>query len=122
MRDLVRRVDVRGLVRRIDAATPRDRDRAVDALRALAILGVVCGHWLVTALVADSGTVHGASPLQHMPGLVPVSWVFQTLAVFFLVGGQVGAQGYASARARGESLRALAAGSGWAGCSGRSPS
>ncbi|MFE9726176.1 acyltransferase [Streptomyces sp. NPDC005794] len=94
---------MRGLVRRIDAATPRERDRAVDALRAFAILGVVCGHWLVTALVADSGTVHGASPLQHMPRLTPVSWVFQTLAVFFLVGGQVGAKGYASARARGES-------------------
>ncbi|MER5556296.1 acyltransferase [Streptomyces sp. NPDC002793] len=94
---------MRDLVRRIDAATPRDRDRAVDALRAFAILGVVCGHWLVTALVADSGTVHGASPLQHMPRLAPVSWVFQTLAVFFLVGGQVGAKGYASARARGES-------------------
>ncbi|MFE4691846.1 acyltransferase [Streptomyces sp. NPDC056749] len=94
---------MRHLVRRIEAATPRDRDRAVDALRAFAILGVVCGHWLVTALVADSGTVHGASPLQHMPGLAPVSWVFQTLAVFFLVGGRVGARGYASARARGES-------------------
>ncbi|MFC8227992.1 acyltransferase [Streptomyces sp. NPDC057287] len=94
---------MRPLVRRIDAATPPDRDRAVDALRALAILGVVCGHWLVTALVADSGTVHGASPLRHMPGLTPVSWVFQTLSVFFLVGGQVGAKGYLSARARGES-------------------
>ncbi|MFH8757798.1 acyltransferase [Streptomyces atroolivaceus] len=103
MGDLVRRIDVRPLVRRIDEATPRDRDRAVDALRAFAILGVVCGHWLVTALVADSGTVRGASPLQHMPRLAPVSWVFQTLALFFLVGGQVGAQGYASARARGES-------------------
>ncbi|MFE4217657.1 acyltransferase [Streptomyces sp. NPDC056844] len=103
MRDLVRRDGVRALVRRIDAATPRDRDRAVDALRAFAILGVVCGHWLVTALVADSGTVHGASPLRYMPRLAPVSWVFQTLAVFFLVGGQVGAKGYASARARGES-------------------
>ncbi|MFE2451250.1 acyltransferase family protein [[Kitasatospora] papulosa] len=99
----VRRAGARDLVRRIDAATPRDRDRAVDALRAFAILGVVCGHWLVTALVADSGTVRGASPLQHMPGLAPVSWVFQTLAVFFLVGGRVGAKGYASARARGES-------------------
>ncbi|MFJ8867582.1 acyltransferase [Streptomyces sp. NPDC102473] len=103
MRDLVRRAEVRALVRRIEAATPPDRDRAVDALRALAILGVVCGHWLVTALVADSGTVHGESPLRYMPGLTPVSWVFQTLAVFFLVGGQVGAKGYASARARGES-------------------
>ncbi|MFD9288641.1 acyltransferase [Streptomyces sp. NPDC060030] len=97
------RSGARDLVRRIDAATPRDRDRAVDALRAFAILGVVCGHWLVTALVADSGTLHGASPLRHMPGLAPVSWVFQTLAVFFLVGGRVGAKGYTSARARGES-------------------
>ncbi|MFF1461365.1 acyltransferase [Streptomyces sp. NPDC058330] len=94
---------MRDLVRRIDAATPAGRDRALDALRAFAILGVVCGHWLVTALVADSGTVHGASPLRYMPELTPVSWVFQTLAVFFLVGGAVGARGYASARARGES-------------------
>ena len=61
-----------------------------------------CGHWLVTALVADSGTLHSASPLQHMPWLAPISWVFQTLAVFFLVGGQVATSGYASARARGE--------------------
>lgn len=86
---------------RVDAATPADRDRAVDALRAFAILGVVLGHWLVTALVADGGTLHTASPLQHMPWLAPISWVFQTLAVFFLVGGHVATKGYASARARG---------------------
>ncbi|MFJ5222180.1 acyltransferase [Streptomyces sp. NPDC088400] len=92
---------MRDLVRRIDHATPPGRDRAVDALRALAILGVVLGHWLVTALVADSGTVHGAGPLQHMPQLIPISWLFQTLAVFFLVGGHVGARSYASARAQG---------------------
>jgi peptidoglycan/LPS O-acetylase OafA/YrhL len=92
---------MRSLVRRIESATPVDRDRAVDALRAFAILGVVMGHWLVTALVFDSGTVHGASPLQYMPHLVPVSWLFQTLAVFFLVGGQMSAKGYASATARG---------------------
>ncbi|WP_329533092.1 acyltransferase [Streptomyces sp. NBC_01450] len=87
--------------RRIDAATPAERDRAVDALRAFAILGVVLGHWLVTALVADGGALHTASPLQHMPWLAPISWVFQTLAVFFLVGGHVATKGYASARARG---------------------
>ncbi|MFI8942603.1 acyltransferase [Streptomyces syringium] len=92
---------MRDLVGRIDAATPPDRDRAVDALRALAILGVVLGHWLVTALVADSGTVRGISPLHYFPRLAPVSWVFQTLAVFFLVGGYVGARSHAVARARG---------------------
>ncbi|WKX19753.1 MULTISPECIES: acyltransferase [unclassified Streptomyces] len=89
-------------VARIDAATPKERDRAVDALRALAILGVVLGHWLVTALVADGTGLHAASPLQDMPWLAPVSWAFQTLAVFFLVGGHVATRGYASARARGE--------------------
>ncbi|MFF4082826.1 acyltransferase [Streptomyces sp. NPDC001777] len=94
---------MRDLVRRIDAATPADRDRTVDALRAVAILGVVLGHWLVTALVADSGTLHGASPLQYLPGLVPASWVFQTLVLFFLVGGQVAARSHADAMARGGS-------------------
>lgn len=92
---------MRELARRIDAATPPDRDRAVDGLRALAILGVVLGHWLVTALVVDSGTLRAVSPLQHLPELAPVSWMFQTLAVFFFVGGQVAAGGHASARARG---------------------
>ncbi|MBV1940948.1 acyltransferase [Streptomyces sp. BV286] len=87
--------------KRIDAATPADRDRSVDALRAFAILGVVLGHWLVTALVADGGTLRTSSPLAHMPWLAPASWVFQTLAVFFLVGGHVATKGYESARARG---------------------
>ncbi|MFE9020497.1 acyltransferase [Streptomyces sp. NPDC007808] len=87
---------------RVDAATPAERDRAVDALRAFAILGVVLGHWLVTALVAKGATgLRTASPLQHMPWLAPISWAFQTLAVFFLVGGHVATRGHASARARG---------------------
>ncbi|MET8980752.1 acyltransferase [Streptomyces sp. NPDC004539] len=85
---------------RIDAATPPHRDRAVDALRALAILGVVLGHWLVTALVADGDTLRTASPLASMPWLAPVSWTFQTLAVFFMVGGHVSTRSYAAARKR----------------------
>jgi Acyltransferase family len=93
---------VRQLARRIDAATPPHRDRAVDALRALAIAGVIGGHWLVTALVAGAshGANHGGtvlrddSPLASMPWLTPLSWVFQTLAVFFLVGGYSAARSY----------------------------
>src|ERR1700730_5977435 len=94
------------LPRRIDAATPPQRDRAVDALRALAIAGVIGGHCLVTALVlgpgngSGNGQGHGStvlsdqSPLASMPWLAPLSWVFQTLAVFFLVGGYSAARGY----------------------------
>jgi acyltransferase-like protein len=86
------------LARRIDAATPPQRDRAVDALRALAIAGVIGGHWLVTALVLGGGhhgaVLHDDSPLASMPALTPLSWIFQTLAVFFLVGGYSAARGY----------------------------
>src|SRR5579863_6751258 len=86
------------LARRLDAATPAHRDRAVDALRALAIAGVIGGHWLVTALVlgkSGHGTVlSDNSPLASMPWLAPVSWIFQTLAVFFLVGGYSAARSY----------------------------
>ncbi|MGW0826352.1 acyltransferase family protein [Streptomyces sp. NPDC002845] len=92
---------MRRAAHRLDAATPADRDRAVDALRAFAILGVVLGHWLVTALVADGTRLRTESPLGHMPWLAPVSWALQTLAVFFLVGGHVATKGYTSARARG---------------------
>src|SRR6266568_2698250 len=85
----VRQVSV--LARRVDAATPPQRDRAVDALRALAIAGVIGGHWLVTALVLGGSRGHTVlsdnSPLASMPALTPLSWIFQTLAVFFLAGG-----------------------------------
>ncbi|MCF6468376.1 acyltransferase [Nonomuraea sp. MG754425] len=93
------------LLRRVEAGTPAGRDRALDALRALAIGGVVLGHWLVTALVADSGTVRVASPLRHMPQLAPVTWIFQTMALFFLVGGQLAARSHASARGRNVTYR-----------------
>ena len=64
----------------------------------MAIAGVILGHWLVTALVLTPGrTGHGLrdeSPLATMPYLTPVSWVFQTLAIFFLVGGYAAARSY----------------------------
>jgi hypothetical protein len=89
---------VRNLAARIDEATPASRDRTVDALRALAIMGVILGHWLVTALVlthgTKTGTLYDASPLASMPWLSPLSWIFQTLAIFFFVGGYSAARSY----------------------------
>nr|WP_202447331.1 acyltransferase [Streptomyces sp. SID5468] len=98
-------------VLRIDAATPAGRDRAVDVLRALAISGVVLGHWLVSAVVLQAGGhLGGDSPLHHMPAFTPVSWLLQPLAVFFLVGGRVGAHSYTAARRRGQGYRGWLAG------------
>ena len=86
----------RTLAAQVEAATPDGRDRTVDALRALAIAGVILGHWLVTALVLTpcpgSDRLQDSSPLASVPDLAPASWIFQTLAIFFFVGG------YAAAR------------------------
>ncbi|GAA0219656.1 acyltransferase [Cryptosporangium japonicum] len=82
------------LATRIDAATPADRDRSLDGLRALAVIGVVVGHFLVMALVPDaSGALRVRSPLTALPDFAPLSWVLQMLALFFLVGGYSAARG-----------------------------
>ncbi|MEV0839740.1 acyltransferase [Actinocatenispora sera] len=81
---------------RVDAATPVRRDRTVDALRAVAMLGVVIGHWLVSALVADPGrpgVLTNHSPLSGWPGAAPVSWLLQLLGPFFFAGGYAAARG-----------------------------
>ena len=79
------------------------RERFIDGLRALAILGVVAGHWLVGALVATpAGGLRIDSPLRYLEWLHPATWFLQLLALFFLVGGYTAAQGLRRARERGE--------------------
>ncbi|MFJ4908657.1 acyltransferase [Streptomyces sp. NPDC093249] len=76
------------LARRIESGTPAHRDRAVDGLRALALLAVPTGHWLLGGFTLSAdGAIHNASPLGTFAGLAPVSWVLQMLGIFFLVGG-----------------------------------
>ena len=92
-----------GFARRLDAATPATRERAIDGLRAMAILGVVVGHFLVMALtVSGGGALRGASPLVALPAMAPLSWALQMLGLFFLVGGYTGALGLERSRSRGE--------------------
>lgn len=89
-------------VRRLADATPPDRNRAVDALRALSIAVVVFGHWLMAAVeVRDGELVPG-----HLLGLTrwthPLTWVLQVMPVFFVVGGFANAVSWRSALRRGE--------------------
>ncbi|WP_405686728.1 acyltransferase [Streptomyces sp. NBC_00057] len=97
---------IREWVRRTDATTPSDRDRSVDALAALAVLGVVVGNWLVSAVVRYANDrLLGASPQGGASVFAPVSWALSTLPVFFLAGGYVAAKAYDSARSRGTGYR-----------------
>ncbi|MDC5697594.1 acyltransferase [Intrasporangium calvum] len=65
-------------------ATPADRDRWADALRAGSLLVVVLGHWLMVGLSAE-GQITNA--LTVVPSLQPLTWVLQVMPLFFLVGG-----------------------------------
>ncbi|RSS99367.1 acyltransferase [Streptomyces sp. WAC07149] len=86
---------LRGAAERIDRRTPAHRDRAVDGLRALALLAVPTGHWLLGGFTLDAdGGLHNASPLSAFGALAPASWVLQMLGVFFLVGGYASALSY----------------------------
>ncbi|MFB7223501.1 acyltransferase [Streptomyces sp. NPDC056227] len=88
-------MSLKQLAARIDARTPAHRDRAVDGLRALALLAVPTGHWLLGGFRLDSaGALHNASPLSAFGFLAPVSWILQMLGIFFLVGGYASVLSY----------------------------
>lgn len=83
------------LTEKIEARTPAHRDRAVDGLRALALLAVPTGHWLLGGFTLDAdGALHNASPLAAFGFFAPVSWVLQMLGIFFLVGGYASVLSY----------------------------
>ncbi|MFH8747411.1 acyltransferase [Streptomyces rimosus] len=95
---------VRKAVHAIEGRTPAHRDRAIDGLRALALLAVPTGHWLLGGFTLDAdGALHNASPLSSFAALAPASWVLQMLGIFFLVGGYASVLSYRRAAGRGES-------------------
>ncbi|WP_030668592.1 acyltransferase [Streptomyces rimosus] len=95
---------VRKAVRTIEGRTPAHRDRAIDGLRALALLAVPTGHWLLGGFTLDTDSaLHNASPLSSFAALAPASWVLQMLGIFFLVGGYASVLSFHRAAARGES-------------------
>ncbi|MEO3973271.1 acyltransferase [Streptomyces sp. CAU 1734] len=80
------------LAAKIDARTPAHRERAIDGLRAIALLAVPLGHWLLGGFtLGDDGALRNASPLSSFGFLAPMSWVLQMLGIFFLVGGYASA-------------------------------
>jgi len=91
-----------GSIRRLAEATPADRNRVVDLLRAASILVVVFGHWLMAAVTIVDGELIPGHLLELAEWTHPMTWVFQVMPVFFLVGGYANGLSWRSARRRGE--------------------
>lgn len=88
-------------IRDLAAATPAARDRYVDLLRAVSILAVVLGHWVVTAVVTTPDGLSGVNLLSVRSWTHPLTWLFQVMPVFFLVGGYSNAASLTGHRGRG---------------------
>lgn len=92
-----------GLGQRVVAAS-HGRDRVLDAVKAVALLLVIVGHSLAWH-VRDGEAVNVLEEAAH---LVPLTWVFQVLPLFFAAGavsdaaslGRRGTREYLTARGR----------------------
>lgn len=80
---------------------PSGRDRAIDVVRALCIIGVVVLHAMMVGVgVGDAGP----SFVNASDGtwwIVPLSWVLQVMPLFFVIGGFSGATAFRRGSARG---------------------
>lgn len=84
-----------------DAGT-RPRDLSVDLMRAVAMVAVAVGHWLVVVPGYADGRFDGVNALATVPLMRPLTWVFQVMPLFFVVGGVANAASWATARGRGQ--------------------
>ena len=72
---------------RLAKKTPEKRNRCVDFLRAVSILVVVTGHWLMAAPWVDADGAHISHLLDVSPWAQWLTWVMQVMPIFFFVGG-----------------------------------
>jgi len=80
--------------------TPEERNRYVDFLRAVSILMVVTGHWLVATVWYHDGSFVAGDLLELRPNTQWMTWIFQVMPIFFIVGGYANAVSLESARRR----------------------
>jgi peptidoglycan/LPS O-acetylase OafA/YrhL len=88
------------------AETPAERNRYVDFLRAVSILVVVVGHWLIATAHYVDGTLTPGHLLKSEPGTQWLTWLFQVMPIFFIVGGYSNAVSLESSTRKGDNYAA----------------
>src|SRR5438270_5092604 len=71
----------------VAAATPARRERYVDFLRVFSLAVVMFGHWLMAAIQWRDGHLVAGNVLEAAPATQWLTWIFQIMPVFFIVGG-----------------------------------
>jgi fucose 4-O-acetylase-like acetyltransferase len=76
--------------------SPTERDLAVDAGRALAVVMVAVGHWLAAATTWRGHTLVAENILVVEPWTQWLTWVVQPVPLLFVLGGWAGARAWAA--------------------------
>jgi len=86
---------------KLAAQTPEERNRYVDFLRSVSILVVIIGHWMIATAYYSNGVLAHGHLLKTEPQMQWLTWVFQVMPIFFIVGGYSNGVSLESARRRG---------------------
>jgi fucose 4-O-acetylase-like acetyltransferase len=90
-----------GRVDELIRRTPATRDRYMDFLRALSILVVVFGHWLIGMIYWRDGVIGTRSAIGVTNWAWALTWLLQVMPIFFFVGGFSNYVTFRSARREG---------------------
>ncbi len=96
-----------GRIDELAAATPADRDRYMDFLRAASILAVVFGHWFIGMIFWQDGVIGTRSAIGVTPHLWIGTWLLQVMPIFFFVGGFSNLVTFRSFERRGQPVSAF---------------
>jgi hypothetical protein len=83
------------------AQTPAERNRYVDFLRSVSILVVIIGHWLIATAYVVDGEIALGHLVKDQPKMQWLTWIFQVMPIFFIVGGYSNAVSLESAKRKG---------------------
>jgi fucose 4-O-acetylase-like acetyltransferase len=82
-------------------ATPPDRDRVVDAARAVSLVVVVAGHSIMAVVAWPDGIPVLGNLLAAYPWTQALTWVLQIMPLFFVAGGAANTLSWDRHKARG---------------------
>jgi hypothetical protein len=70
----------------VEASTPATRDRAIDVIRIVSLVGVVVRHTIMATSTLRDGVFIWSNVLTASPVFQALTWVFQIMPLFFFAG------------------------------------
>jgi hypothetical protein len=88
----------------VEANTPATRDRAIDVIRIVSLLGVVVGHTIMATSIIEDDVFIWRNLLTESVVFQALTWVFQIMPLFFFAGVAASVDGWHSGRSWGDWL------------------